>query len=126
MRDRSGFDLDGKGQIDRDPIGFEPGLSLAYTDEAHGYGNAGTDDPPAQSPLDSRAGAGREHARTSTTRRSPTAAAGRRSPTPAPATPTTTPTPARTSGNWAFGYDCLGFDVTSLTGEDDGAGDLRR
>ena len=25
MRDRSGFDLDGKGQIDRDPIGFEPG-----------------------------------------------------------------------------------------------------
>ena len=30
-----------------------PGLYLSYTDEAHGYGNAGTDDPPAQSPLDS-------------------------------------------------------------------------
>ena len=27
MRDRSGFDLDGNGQIDRDPIGFAPGLS---------------------------------------------------------------------------------------------------
>ncbi len=58
MRDRSGFDLDGKGQIDRDPIGFAPGLSLVYTDEAHGYGNAGTDDPPAQSPLDSQPRAG--------------------------------------------------------------------
>ena len=54
MRDRSGFDLDGNGQIDRSPIGWVPGLYLAYTDEAHGYGNAGTDDPPAQSPLDSR------------------------------------------------------------------------
>ena len=53
MRDRSGFDLEGNGQIDRDPIGFTPGLYLSYTDEAHGYGNAGTDDPPAQSPLDS-------------------------------------------------------------------------
>ena len=54
MRDRSGFDLAGNGQIDRDPIGWKPGLYLGYTDEAHGYGNAGTDDPPAQSPLDSR------------------------------------------------------------------------
>ncbi len=53
MRDRSGFDFDGKGEIDRDPIGFGAGLSLIYTDEAHGYGNFGTDDPPAQSPLDS-------------------------------------------------------------------------
>ncbi|OWP20466.1 hypothetical protein CBF90_16830, partial [Microbacterium sp. AISO3] len=44
---------DGRGQIDRDPITFEPGLSLVYTDEAHGYGNAGTDNPPAQHVLDS-------------------------------------------------------------------------
>ena len=54
MRDRSGFDLDGNGQIDRDPIAFASGFYTAYTDEAHGYGNAGTDDPPAQSPLDSQ------------------------------------------------------------------------
>ncbi|CAN5354100.1 hypothetical protein BH11ACT8_BH11ACT8_10010 [soil metagenome] len=54
MRDRSGFDLNGQGQIDRDPIGWTPGLYLGYTDEAHGYGNAGTADPPAQSPLDSK------------------------------------------------------------------------
>ena len=52
MRDRSGFDLEGKGQNDRAPIAFSPGLLLVYTDEAHGYGNAGTGDPPAQSPLD--------------------------------------------------------------------------
>ena len=64
MRDRSGFDLDGHGENDRDPIDFQPGLSLDYTDEAHGYGNAGTDDPPAQTPLDSRAGAWRTTRRT--------------------------------------------------------------
>ncbi len=54
LRDRSGFDLDGNGQIDRDPIGFQPGLSLVYTDEAHGYGNVGNSNPPAQSPLDAK------------------------------------------------------------------------
>ena len=31
-----------------------PGVLLAYTDEDHGYGNVGTDNPPAQTPLDSR------------------------------------------------------------------------
>ncbi len=41
------------GQNDRDPIAFQPGMLLVYTDEAHGYGNAGCDDPPGQSPLDS-------------------------------------------------------------------------
>ena len=53
MRDRSGFDFDGNGQADRGAADFQPGLYLSYTDEAHGYGNAGTDSPPAQSPLDS-------------------------------------------------------------------------
>lgn len=60
MRDRSGFDAEGRGQSDRpttgNPVGgieFEPGLSLVYADEAHGYGNNGVDNPPAQSPLDS-------------------------------------------------------------------------
>ncbi|HET7534739.1 MAG TPA: PKD domain-containing protein [Nocardioidaceae bacterium] len=52
LRDRSGFDYAGKGQNDRGEIEFQPGLSLVYTDEAHGYGNVGTDNPPAQSPLD--------------------------------------------------------------------------
>jgi M6 family metalloprotease-like protein len=54
MRDRSGFDVDGKGQNDRDPIAFLPGLLLVYNDEAHGYGNVGVDNPPAVTPLDSQ------------------------------------------------------------------------
>jgi immune inhibitor A len=54
LRDRSGFDQDGRGQNDRDPIAFNPGLLLVYTDEAHCYGNAGCDHPPGQSPLDSQ------------------------------------------------------------------------
>ncbi|MGH2537503.1 MAG: post-COAP-1 domain-containing protein [Candidatus Promineifilaceae bacterium] len=54
MRDRSSFDLDGKGENDRDPIAFEPGLLLVITDEAHGYGNTGVSNPPAQSPVDSQ------------------------------------------------------------------------
>ena len=54
MRDRSGFDMEGHNQNDREPIEFEPGLLLVYTDETHGYGNTGTDDPPAQTPIDSQ------------------------------------------------------------------------
>ena len=54
MRDRSGFDAHGQGESDRGDITFDPGVLLAYTDEDHGYGNVGTDDPPAQTPLDSR------------------------------------------------------------------------
>ena len=54
LRDRSGFDKEGMGENDRDAIAFAPGLSMVYTDEAHGYGNVGTDNPPAQSPLDSQ------------------------------------------------------------------------
>jgi immune inhibitor A len=60
MRDRSGFDMDGRGMNSRDAIAFNPGLLLVYTDETHGYGNAGTDSPPAQSPLDSQPQPGNE------------------------------------------------------------------
>jgi M6 family metalloprotease-like protein len=56
MRDRSGFDLSGRNENDRDPIGFQPGLLLTYTDEVSGYGNTGEgdEDPPNQTPLDSQ------------------------------------------------------------------------
>jgi M6 family metalloprotease-like protein/uncharacterized repeat protein (TIGR01451 family) len=54
LRDRVANDFDSAGQGERAPIDFVPGISLIYTNEAHGYGNAGTDDPPAQSPLDPR------------------------------------------------------------------------
>ncbi|MBZ5738169.1 PKD domain-containing protein [Nocardioides mangrovi] len=120
MRDRSGFDLDGHGEIDRDPIGWEPGLYLAYTDEAHGYGNAGTDDPPAQSPLDSTPEVGSDTPDLNDA--AFTAAAGRSTYSDAKASPHvdnyTDPTSA--SGNWEFGYDCLGFQVLSMSGNSDG------
>ena len=118
MRDRSGFDVDGKGQNDRDPINFSPGTLLTYTNEAMGYGNTGqnNDAPPTQSPLDA-------------------------APTPGDATPalndaaftegdvyndsgaghtdnyidTTTE-----SDNWEFRFNCLGFKVLSMTGDDIG------
>jgi len=54
LRDRSGFDAHGQGESDRGDITFSPGVLLAYTDEDHGYGNVGTEDPPAQTPLDAR------------------------------------------------------------------------
>jgi M6 family metalloprotease-like protein/LPXTG-motif cell wall-anchored protein len=133
MRDRSGFDFDGRGENDRDPIAFQPGLLLTYTDEAHGYGNAGTDDPPAQSPLDAK-------------------------PTPEDATPdlndaTFTNASGRSrfsdqrgsgahvdnyseptrneeldpdgdgSQPWTFDYSCLTFDVTRIDGDTGNAAD---
>ena len=114
MRDRSGFDFNGKNENDRAAIAFVPGLLLVYTDEAHGYGNAGTDDPPAQSPLDAN-------------------------PTPGDLTPNLNDAafsedgewadngwvdnyedPSTESGNWEFRHNCLSFKVNRMTGDDIG------
>jgi M6 family metalloprotease-like protein len=114
MRDRSGFDSDGHGQNDRDPIGFRSGLLLEYTDESHGYGNVGTSDPPAQSPLDAN-------------------------PQPGNETPNLNDATfikgthfsdkhwvdnytdaSSKSGNWEFDSNCLGFKVTGMKGTDVG------
>ncbi|MGH2830628.1 MAG: immune inhibitor A domain-containing protein [Actinomycetota bacterium] len=54
LRDRTSNDFDSAGQGERHPIDFIPGVSIWYTDEAHGYGNTGTDDPPAQTVVDPR------------------------------------------------------------------------
>lgn len=54
LRDQSGFDFDGHGQSDRGDTSWAPGVFIEYTDEAHGYGNNGTPDPPAQHYLDSQ------------------------------------------------------------------------
>jgi PKD repeat protein len=120
MRDRSGFDLDGHGQIDRDPIGWQAGFYLSYTDEAHGYGNVGTDDPPAQSPLDSTPEPGSDTPDLNDA--AFTAAPARSSFSDAKAKPHVDnyTDPSSASGNWEFGYDCLGFDVTSMSGNADG------
>jgi M6 family metalloprotease-like protein len=118
MRDRSGFDFEGRGQIDRDPIGFTPGLSLVYTDESHGYGNNGTPDPPAQSPLDSVPVPGDPAPDLNDA--AFVDAAGRSMFSDREATPHVSNylDPESDSGNWEFGYDCLRFTVDSMTGED--------
>ena len=133
LRDRSGFDKDGHGEIDRDPINWLPGLSLVYTDEAHGYGNVGTDNPPAQSPLDSQPEPGSDTPDLSDA--AWTAAAGDNTFTDSGeghtdnySDPSNTETDARypdADNPWRFRYDCLTFDVLSMSGEDIGpdAGD---
>ena len=119
MRDRSGFDFDANGQADRGAADFQAGLYLSYTDEAHGYGNVGTDDPPAQSPLDSVPEPGSETPNLNDA--AFTAGAGRSSYSDSGAGHTDNYTdPSTESGNWEFKYGCLGFNVTSMSGDDAG------
>ncbi|WP_435747315.1 immune inhibitor A domain-containing protein [Nocardioides sp. SYSU DS0663] len=125
MRDRSGFDLAGRGQIDRDPIQFQPGLFMAYTDEAHGYGNAGTDDPPAQTPIDAVPEPGSttpdlaDAAFTDRQGRSSYSDFGR-GHTDNYANPAETSTDPRypdVANPWRFRFGCLAFRVLSMRGE---------
>jgi immune inhibitor A len=120
LRDRSGFDFDGKGQADRGAAAFSPGLLLEYTDESHGYGNYATPDPPAQHPLDSQPQPGN---------RIPglqdaawTGAAGDSSFTdsgPSHHVDNFTD-PLRPDGLWHFDWDCLSFDVQAMSGDEPG------
>ncbi len=125
MRDRSGFDVDGRGESDRGPTEFEPGLLLTYTDEAHGYGNVGTDNPPAQSPLDSTPDV--ESDTPNLNDATFTAAAARRTFGDSAAEPhlDNYAEPTRDAAKdpdgdgvqpWTFDYSCLGFTVDRLTG----------
>ena len=125
MRDRSGFDLDGQGQIDRDPIGFQAGLSLMYTDEAHGYGNAGTDDPPAQTVLDSvpEPGSSSPDLDDASFR----AVEGRNTFSDFGSgwvenysDPSGQTKSGEATTDWLFDYGCLSFKVLSMKGETDG------
>ena len=128
MRDRSGFDEQGRGQNDRDPIEFLPGLSTVYTDEAHGYGNVGTDDPPAQSPLDSQPEPGSDAPGLADA--AWTAAAGDEKFSDSgightdnysnPAETEADPRYPDVGNPWRFRFDCLTFDVLSMSGDDVG------
>ncbi|MGH3334319.1 MAG: PKD domain-containing protein, partial [Nocardioides sp.] len=128
MRDRSGFDLDGQGQIDRDPIGFAPGLSLVYTDEAHGYGNAGTDDPPTQTPLDSQPQPGEsapnlnDAAYTATDGDSSynDFGIGHTDNYEDPGNSEVDSRYPEVANPWRFRYNCLGFNVLSMLGDTEG------
>ncbi len=132
MRDRSSFDLQGRDENDRDPIDFDPGLLLVYTDEAHGIGNNGVDDPPAQTPLDSQPEPG--EAAPDLSDATFTAAADdshfddkawidnyedpRREPTCV--ADCDNPVLAHVVDPFLFDFDCLSFDVTQMSGQDVG------
>ena len=129
LRDRSGFDLDGNGQIDRTPIDFAAGLSMVYTDEAHGYGNNGVPDPPAQSPLDSQPVPGEQAPDLSDA--AWTAADGDDTFSDFGDGHTDNYLDPESEGkgeeeqgdgNWHFRYDCLGFEVTDMSGVDERSG----
>jgi M6 family metalloprotease-like protein len=130
LRDRSGFDFDGRGQNDRAAIGFEPGLLVVYTDESHGMGNYSTTNPPAQSPLDST-----PHPLPLPDAPDPapdnsaanplmnlndaafTAAVGRNSfSDDAPGRVDNYSDPRRPDNFWRFDFECLTFDVLSMSG----------
>jgi len=114
MRDRSGFDYDGKGENDREAIGFQPGMLLVYTDEAHGYGNAGTDDPPAQSPLDANPTAG------DLTPQLNDAAFSTDNEFSDAGWTDNYEDPTTETENWEFRYNCLRFKVNAMDGDDIG------
>jgi immune inhibitor A len=130
LRDRSGFDFDGRGQNDRAAIGFEPGLLLVYTDESHGMGNYSTTNPPAQSPLDSTPHPlplpdapdplpdnSAANPLMSLNDAAFTAAVGRnRFSDDAPGWVDNYSDPRRPDNYWRFDYGCLTFDVLSMTG----------
>ena len=117
MRDRSGFDAFGHGESDRGNVDWAPGLLLAYTDENHGYGNVGTDDPPAQSPLDSQPEPGNGTPDLSDA--AFTAAGGdSRFSDSGTGHVDNYEDPSREDGQWRFDFDCLTFDVGRMAGQD--------
>ena len=119
MRDRSGFDLDGNGQADRGAPAFASGFYASYTDEAHGYGNAGTDNPPAQSPLDSQPEPGSDTPDLNDAAWTD-AADDTRFSDGGDGWTDNYADPSSASGNWEFDFDCLTFDVLGMTGNGDG------
>ena len=132
MRDRSGFDLAGNGEIDRDPIGFQPGLYLSYTDEARGYGNTGSDGAPVQSPLDSTPDPGNTAPNLDDAAYQPSGGRSIFSDTVRggskplyghtdnytdPSNSSTDPRHPGTANPWRFTYDCLSFRVLGMRGQ---------
>ena len=114
LRDRSGFDAHGYGESERTPLAWDPGLLLDYTDEDHGYGNVGTDDPPAQTPLDSRPEPGSDTPNLDD-------AAFKAGDTYSDAGAGHTDNYLGSDGkNWVLNFDCLSFTVNRMAGNDVG------
>ena len=117
MRDRSGFDLDGKGQNDRARSRSRP----ASTTPTRTRRTATATPAPTT----------RRPSRRWTARRSPVEnapdlddAAWRPGDTPftdfGEGHTDNYQDPGSTDGNWHFRYDCLGYDVTEMSGQDVG------
>src|SRR4051812_1995637 len=136
MRDRAGFDLRGHGEDDRDDpssttdgIAWQPGFSLVYTDENHGYGNVGTADPPAQTPLDAVPESGSDTPDLNDAAFKPAGARARYSDggaghvdnysTPDPNDPGN-PVTGQAALPWKLAFNCLTFQVTRMAGDDNG------
>ena len=85
-------------------------MLLAYTDEDHGYGNVGTDNPPAQTPLDSRPEPGSD---TPNLDDAAFKAGDAFSDGGAGHTDNYTD---EDGGNWVLKYGCLSFTVDRLAG----------
>ena len=119
MGDRSGFDAHGRGGSDRGDLTFAPGMLLAYTDENHGYGNVGTDDPPAQSPLDSQPEPENEDPNLDDA--AFTAAGGDATFSDSGGGHVDNYSdPSREDGLWRFAFNCLSFEVRRMAGQDIG------
>ncbi|MEX2556898.1 MAG: immune inhibitor A domain-containing protein [Actinomycetota bacterium] len=111
LRDRVGNDFDSAGQGDRHPINWIPGISIWYTDEAHGYGNNGVADPPAQTVMDPRSQAANNTPNLRDASFFPLPGLNRFSDKA-----WTDNYAAAEGGPWRFAYDCFGVSVGSISG----------
>ncbi len=131
LRDQSGFDFNGHDQSDRGDTSWQPGVFIEYTDEAHGYGNNGTPDPPAQHYLDSQPIPGSDCveeqggncADVSFTADDLFTDAVNADQPGGFVNSFSDPNSAYGDGFWHFDYGCLTLDVTAMTGEDVGPED---
>jgi M6 family metalloprotease-like protein len=128
MRDRSGFDEIGRGENDREAIDFDPGLLLTYTDEIRGYGNTNSTGAPAQSPLDSQPQPSNDAPDLTDASFTEAAGDGHYSDSGAGHVDNyldpDNPDAAGQAGPWVFAYDCLTFDVLSMSGRGIGPAQL--
>jgi hypothetical protein len=91
---------------------------LAYTDENHGYGNVGTSDPPAQSPLDSQPQPGNNAPNLNDAAFTAAAGDGHFDDDTADPHVDNYTDPSRADSRWTFDFGCLTFDVTRMVGTD--------
>jgi immune inhibitor A len=131
LRDQSGFDYSGHGQADRGDTSWQPGVFIEYTDEAHGYGNSGNMEPPAQHYIDSQPIPGEdcgeyENGNCADSSFTDGAADRHFDDSVSAGQPggfiNDFDDPASTYGDgfWHFDYGCLTLDVTSMSGQNVG------